>query len=60
MTALRFNYLHIYTCGVATANQTSTGSPFLGIVNGIKPSILFTKTLRLGYCFVLATQLYTF
>ena len=32
-------------------------SSFVNIVEGLKPSTVFTKTFRLGYSFVLATQL---
>ena len=69
ITTLYFNYLGIYTCGVATKNQTSKDGEgggegvfcsFVNIVEGLKLSTAFTKTFPFGYCFVLATQLHTF
>ena len=66
ITTLYFNYLGIYTRGVATTNQTSKDGgegffcSFVNIVEGLKPSTAFTKTFPFGYCFVLATQLHTF
>ena len=69
ITTLYFNYLGIYTRGVATTNQTSKDGEgggegffcsFVNIVEGLKLSTAFTKTFPFRYCFVLATQLHTF
>ena len=66
ITTLYFNYLGIYTRGVATTNQTSKDGgegffcSFVNIVEGLKLSTAFTKTFPFRYCFVLATQLHTF
>ena len=70
ITTFYFNYLRIYTRGIATTNQTSKDGGgggggggfffFVNIVEGLKPSTAFTKTFPFGYCFVLATQLHTF
>ena len=66
ITTLYFNYLGIYTRGVATTNQTSQDGgegfvcSFVNIVEGLKLSTAFTRTFPFGYCFVLATQLHTF
>ena len=70
ITTLYFNYLGIYTRGVATTNQTSKDGGggggggffcfFVNIVEGLKLSTAFTRTFPFGYCFVLATQLHTF
>ena len=66
ITTLYFNYLGIYTRGVATTNQTSKDGgegffcSFVNIVEDLKLSTAFTRTFPFGYCFVLATQLHTF
>ena len=36
------------------------GSSFVSIADDLKPSTVFTKTLRLVYSFALAMQLFTF
>ena len=52
ITTLHFNYLRIYTRGVLEPIKRLRGSSFMSIVDGLKPSTVFTKAIRLGYIYI--------